>query len=338
MIHGPSGLLAAHPPGERPVFKPSQRQLLWRNGAQAMVFSGDYPEQLRGPQFDAAWIDEIAKFKEPQKLWDTLNMGLRLGPDPRAIVTTTPRPILFIEQMLRKASEKNSDVVVTRGTTFDNAANLSARFINALKETYGSTGLAQQELYGQIIHRNSHSLWTQERIDRYRVRHIPPLERIVVAVDPAVTHTQRSDETGIIVAGRCAQGNGYVLADHSGVMSPLSWAQVVCDLYDHYQADRIIVEANQGGELTQQMLQQVKPHVPITPVWATRSKKTRAEPVAALYEKGLIFHPYEGLQSLEAQMCSVCQRRQHSPDRVDALVWALTFLFLGTNHIKIWHT
>ena len=338
MVTGESGIMAVSPPTEKPTFVASHRQLTWANGAVATLFSGDCPDQLRGPQFDGAWIDEIAKFKNPETLWNMLNMGLRLGKNPQVIITTTPRNLPFIQKLLADAALDDSEIVVTRGTTFENAKNLAHNFIQSIKKSYGTGGLARQELYGEIIDTRENGLWTFSMIDRHRFKEMPALTTIVVAVDPAVTDGKNSDETGIVVAGKCAAGKGYILEDSSGKMPALEWAKKICALYHKYAADRIVVEVNQGGDLVRSLIRQVDTTIPIREVRATRGKLTRAEPVLALYDQGLIYHPQAGLERLENQMTAMSGVAfgKGSPDRVDALVWGLTDLFLNQRGARIW--
>jgi phage terminase large subunit-like protein len=222
MIEGESGLLAVHPHTECPLFEPSKRRLMWGNGAVATLYSAENPEKLRGPQFDCAWIDELAKFRMPEKIWEQLHFSLRLGTAPKIIITTTPRSVPLFKKLL---SQENKGVVITRGNTFENAENLSADFIASVKEKYEGTRLGQQELYGEMLTVVEGALWTYERLDAHRIREIPKLKRIVIAVDPAVTHHEKSDETGIIVAGITESGLACVLEDLSGKYSPAGWAR-----------------------------------------------------------------------------------------------------------------
>jgi phage terminase large subunit-like protein len=325
MIEGESGLLKISPPQECPIYEPSKRQLTWPNGAIAIAYSADAYEQLRGPQFDCAWVDELAKFYHQDKAWDQLMMGLRLGKNPRVIVTTTPRPTALLKQMIHDPS-----TVLSRGTTFDNATNLSQNFIESVQKRYGHTIFGRQEISGEMVEEQAHALWKTSWIT-YKMPP-PHLHRIIVSIDPAVSYKAQSDETGIIVAGLCEENHVYVLADYSGRYEPNHWIQHSVKAYETHQADRIIAEINNGGDLVESLLRNTHPHISYKGVRATRDKYCRAEPVAALYSQGKIFHAQPFCQ-LEAQMLSYDPRSSKSPDRMDALVWAVTELLL-TQHPK----
>jgi predicted phage terminase large subunit-like protein len=338
MVDGPSGILSLyeedHP--NRPKFEVSRRRLVWPSGAVAEIYGGDTPERLRGPQFDLVWIDELAKFRKPTELMEQVEFCLRLGENPRIIITTTPKAISLIEELL---AEEGKGVVVSKGTTFDNQANLSKRFIEKVQKMFSETRLGAQELYGEVLSEREGALWKRDMIDHKK----PPGEswkRIVVAVDPAVTNHDQSDETGIIVAAQAPDGTCFVLDDLSGKFSVSDWTQRVINAFKEYKADRVVVESNKGGDLVQQMLKSYDAHIPIKSVRATRGKITRAEPVAALYEQGKVKHarPYI---NLEKQMCEyVAGTSQKSPDRMDALVWGLTDLVLAKEADfgpKIWN-
>ncbi len=316
MIEGASGLLAVSPPHEGLVYEPSKRQLTWPCGAVAMGYSASAPQQLRGPQFDAAWVDELAKFDQDQEAWDQLMMGLRLGINPRVIVTTTPRPTALMKQLLTRC-----DVVVTRGTTWDNASNLPKNYTEMLQSRYAGTALGAQELDGLMLENQGNGLWQQGMI----VHGPTPKElvRIVVAIDPAVSAHETSAETGIIVAGRDEAGMGYVLEDLSGRFSATQWVHKAVEAYQRHRADRVIAEVNNGGDMVRQVLHSLFPNVPYSPVYATRSKNARAEPIAALYEQKRIIH-CAYFHQLEHQMM---QHSRTLSDRMDALVWALHALF-----------
>lgn len=326
MVEGVSGLLAVHPPSARPCFEPSKRQLRWANGALAQLFSAEDPESLRGPQFTAAWCDELAKWRRPQETWDMLQFGLRLGAAPRQVVTTTPRPIPLIKALLTDAR-----TAVTRVATAANAANLAPSFLDAIVGRYRGTRLGRQELEAELLEDRPDALWPRGVIERHRAAAPPPLVRIVVAVDPPASSGPRADACGIIVAGLGADGRAYVLADATlqGVR-PLDWARAAIAAYRRFEADRIVVEVNQGGELVETVLRQVDVGVPVRSVRAMRGKVLRAEPVAALYERGCVSH-VGVLPALEDEMCDFGLDGLSgggSPDRVDALVWALTDLCL----------
>ena len=334
MVEGPSGLLNIYPPKERPLYEPTKRSLTWPNGAIATCYSADTYEQLRGPQYDAAWIDELAKFHYDQQLWDQLTFGLRLGSHPRIIITTTPRPNKLLKKIL-----KSSDVVVTRGTTFENAQNLAAPFLSYIKENYESTRLGRQELYAELLEETEGALWTPQLIERARDSYLPQaLKRLIIAVDPAVTQHKSSDETGIIVAGITDEGIGVVLEDLSMKGSPNQWICKVIETYKRLNADRIVAEVNNGGDLIEQLLRTYEASLSYKALRATRGKVMRAEPIAALYEQGKVWHA-ASFPQLEEQLCTYvpCASTQ-SPDRLDALVWALTELMFSCHiRFKAWY-
>lgn len=328
MVEGTSGLLAIHRDDERPHFESSKQQLTWPNGSIAQIFSAEDPDSLRGPQFDAAWCDEIAKWREADHVWDMLQFGLRLGQAPQVVVTTTPRPIALIGRLMGDSAS-----VVTRSATSDNAANLAPSFVDEMTRRYAGTILGRQELLGEIIADQSGSLWRRDWIETSRVRSAPELSRIVVALDPPVTSTSRSDACGMVVAGLGPDGRAYVLADRTlQGREPHVWARAAIALYQDYRADRIVAEVNQGGDLVMSVLRQIDDTVPIKKVHATRGKWLRAEPVAALYAEGRIAH-VGTFDLLEDQMCCFGADGMpggRSPDRLDALVWAITDLMLSS--------
>jgi len=333
MIEGSSGLLAVHPPLERPLYEPSKRQVTWPNGALATCFSAEAYEQLRGPQFDGAWVDELAKFREGEKVWDQLMFGLRLGRNPRVIVTTTPRPTKLLKSLI-----KHPDVIVTKGSTFDNAKNLAKPFLDYIRRQYEKNWLGRQELYADMIEVHQGSLWTPSLLERARSAYQEvPLQRLVIAIDPAVSHGAQSDETGIIAAGITADGIGVVLEDLSLKGPPTQWIQRAIEAYHRLKADRIVAEVNMGGELVEQLLRSYDESISYKAVRATRGKAIRAEPIAALYERGKVWHATY-LSELEEQLCSyVPGVSGKSPDRLDALVWALTdLMLLSPPRAKIW--
>jgi predicted phage terminase large subunit-like protein len=326
MIEGESGLLAIGPAGERPVYEPSLHRLTWPNGAVAMTFSADEPNRLRGPQHDLAWCDELAAWRYPAA-WDMLMFGLRLGEDPRAVVTTTPRPIKLIRDLLT-----DPKVATTRGRTVENQANLAPAFLDQIVRRYQGTRLGRQELDAELLEDVPNALWQRGLVEAARTAVVPDLIRIVVAIDPAATSGEQADETGIIVAGRDAAGLGYVLADASGHYAPAEWARAAIVAYAAHRADRIVGEVNNGGEMVEAMLRMIAPDVPFRAVRASRGKAARAEPVAALYEQGRIRH-LGAFPRLEDQMCAFTPDFDraiagYSPDRVDALVWAITELLI----------
>ena len=318
MIEGNSGLLAVSSPEEKVAYEPSKRQLTWPCGAMAVGYSAHSPQRLRGPQFDAAWIDELAKFEYDQQAWDQLMMALRLGSNPRVIITTTPRPTPLIKQLLER-----NDVFVTRGTTWDNASNLPKAYLEMLNDRYTGTAFAAQELQGLVMENQEKGLWKRDMI----VHQNKPksLVRIVVAIDPAVSEQHNKAETGIVVAGMDDQGMGYVLDDCSGRFSATEWIKTAVSAYENHRADRIIAEINNGGDMVQHLLHSLFPNVPYQSVYATRSKRARAEPIAALYEQKRIVHCGH-FHQLEEQMLAASSPLS---DRMDALVWALYSLFFS---------
>lgn len=328
MVEGESGILATASPWCRPEYEPSKRKLTWPNGTLAFTFSSEEADRLRGPQFAAAWADELAAWNEPQASWDMLQFGLRLGTHPRWLVTTTPKPIrLFKELMAREGR----DVVVTRGSTYENAANLAGPFLEAIRARYEGTRLGRQELNAELLEDTPGALWSMSAIERGRVAAPPHLNRIVVAIDPAVKSTEGSDETGIVVAGIAADQHVYVLDDISGRYTPDEWARKAVGAYHRWSADRIVGEVNNGGEMIGNTLRSVERNIPFSAVHATRGKAVRAEPVSALYEQGKVHHVGTGLAQLEDQLCAFTSdfdrsRAGYSPDRLDALVWAITSL------------
>src|SRR4051794_17814515 len=327
MVEGESGLLSIGPLRQRPHYEPSLHRLTWSNGAVATLFSADEPNRLRGPQHDLAWCDELAAWRYPAA-WDMLMFGLRLGQDPRCVVTTTPRPIKLLRELIA-----DPKVVVTRGRTEENARNLAPAFLEQIVRRYQGTRLGRQELDGELLDDMPGALWTHALIDAARVTDAPDLARIVVAIDPAVSSHEGADETGIVVAGSDRDGHGYVLADASGRYAPAEWARAAIAAYREHGADRIVAEVNNGGEMVEATLRVIDPSVPFTAVHASRGKVARAEPVAALYEQGRVHH-LGALPLLEDQMCAFTasfdrNAAGYSPDRVDALVWALTELLLA---------
>lgn len=334
MVEGVSGLLAVHGKSERPDWQPSRRRLVWPNGAVAQVFSAEDPESLRGPQFDAAWGDELAKWRYAESCWDMLQFGLRLGQQPRQVVTTTPRPIPLLRQLM-----KDQRTVQSHAPTRANVANLAPGFLDAIVARYNGTRLGRQELDGELIEDRPDALWNREQLDRLRVDVMPELERIVIAVDPPATSTKGADACGIVAAGLDARGIAYVIKDKSiAEVSPTSWARQAIALFHRLQADALIAEVNQGGEMVSTILHEVDPDIPVKSVRATRGKWLRAEPVSALYEQGRVRH-IGNLPELEDEMCDFGLdglSSGRSPDRLDALVWALTHLCLkGQQNPKV---
>lgn len=324
MVEGESGILAISPPTWRPLYEPSKRRITWPNGAIATTYSADEPDRLRGPQHDGAWADELAAWRYPDA-WDMLQFGLRLGDAPRVVVTTTPRPVPILRELLQdKAS------AVTRGSTYDNRGNLAPTFLARMLAKYEGTRLGRQELYAELLDDTPGALWTRGRVEALRLRRVPEgvrLIRVVVAVDPEASSAEGAAETGIIAAGLGDDGHGYILDDASIRGSPNEWASAAVTLYYKSNADRIVAEQNNGGEMVESTIRTVDRLVSYRAVYASRGKATRAEPVAALYEQGKIHH-IGMFATLEDQMCSWVPG-QTSPDRMDALVWAITDLMLG---------
>jgi phage terminase large subunit-like protein len=333
MVEGDSGILRVHARGERPAWSPSLRKLEWRNGAVAHVFSAEDPDSLRGPQFEAAWCDELAKWRHVEETWDMLQFGLRLGPHPREIVTTTPRPIPLLRRLL-----EDPRVAVSRARTADNAANLSPVFLDGVVGRYAGTRQGRQELEGEMIEDRPDALWSREAIEKLRVMKAPPLARIVVAVDPPASSGRGADACGIVAAGVDEAGLGYVVegATASG-LSPERWAGRAIGVYRKLQADALVVEAKQGGEMVEAVRRQVDPAVPVTRVHARRGKYVRAEPVSTLYEQARVRHA-GGFPELEDEMCDFGPdglSNGRSPDRLDALVWALHHLMLDAREPRV---
>ncbi len=332
MVEGESGLLQISPPWQRPRYEPSKRKLTWPNGAYALAFSSHEPERLRGPQFDTAWCDELASWKYARQTWDNLQFTLRLGNDPRCAVTTTPKPIALLREL-----KGRDDVRVTTGSTYENRANLPEEYIENIRRRYEGTRTGRQEIYAELLDESEDALWKRDWIEEARVRSAPELSRIVVSVDPAVSSRTSSDETGIIVAGADEDGHAYVLEDASGRMSPDGWARRAIAMLDKYGADRIIGESNNGGDLVEHTIRTAYESrvIPYKSVHASRGKYARAEPVSALYEQGKVHH-VGGLDALEDQMCMWTPGAEGSPDRMDALVWAVTELLLNRTGLWLW--
>lgn len=331
MVEGESGILTVSPPWFRPRYEPSKRRLTWPNGVIATTYSADEPGQLRGPQHHYAWGDEPAKWRYPDT-WDQLQMGLRLGDHPQAVLTTTPRPTPLIKEWVADALGPNPTFALTRGTTYENRGNLAPSFLDTILRKYQGTRLGRQELEAEILDDAPGALWKRaEHIDAHRVV-TPPCElvRIVVAVDPSVRADSPGACTGIVAAGLGVDGQGYVLADGSLVQpTPVEWANATITLFHLHRADRVIGEVNNGGDLVEANLRSVDAMIPYKGIHASRGKQTRAEPVASLYEQGRVHH-VGSLPLLEDEMCQWEPGvSTWSPNRLDALVWALTELMLG---------
>lgn len=328
LVEGESGILAVHPPDFRPQYEPSKRRLTWPNGVIATLYNATEPDQLRGPQFDASWSDELAKWQYVRETWDMLQFGLRLGERPQQIITTTPRPIQVLKEII-----ESPNTMVTRGSTYENKGNLAPSFLVRIVDRYQGTRLGRQELEAEILDDNPNALWTRGMIEASFVKEHPQLARVVVAIDPSGTSGKdedAGDDIGIIVAGRGTDGNCYVLADGTCNESPAGWGKAAVDLYTKYAADRIVGERNFGGAMVEHVIRTVNPSVSYKEVTASRGKWLRAEPVAALYEQGKIKH-VGGFAKLEDEMCLFGPdglADGQSPNRLDALVWAITELAL----------
>jgi len=322
---GVSGILKFLPPdcllhGRGKGYNASASEINLYNGSKIMGFSATEPDRLRGPQFHRAWCDELAAWQYPDT-FDQLMFGLRLGQNPQCVITTTPKPTPLIKNLL-----KRTNIVITRGSTFENEDNLAPAAIQQLKEKYENTRLGRQELFAEVLDDSEGALWTYKMIDDCKIMQseIPEMQRIIVALDPAVTSNVESDETGIIVAGKGVDGRYYVIEDKSGKMSPDAWGRLAINLYYEHQADRIVAEVNNGGDLVERLIRTIDTDVPYTPVHAARGKLVRAEPIAALYEQKKVTH-LQTFDVLEEQMTTYVGGNK-SPDRMDALVWAITEL------------
>jgi phage terminase large subunit-like protein len=321
-IEGESGLRAVLPHQCIDAWNRSLGELVLTNETRFKLFGAEEPDRLRGPQHHRAWCDELGAWRYPET-WDQLLFGLRLGESPRVVVTTTPKPTVLIRSLA-----KNARTLVTRGSTFDNAANLAPSALAQLREKYEGTRLGRQELNAEILEEAEGALWNRGMIERARCKATPQMKRIVVGVDPAVTAKAESNLTGIVAAGVGQDGRGYVMADGSGRFSPDGWAKKAVALFTSLRADRFIAEGNQGGDMVRHTITSVMPNAPVTIVHASRGKQARAEPIAALYEQNKIGH-CSVFPELEDQMCTwEPLGDMPSPDRIDALVWALTALML----------
>jgi phage terminase large subunit-like protein len=328
-VEGDSGILAVlERRGRRAdaTWNRSLGEVILTNGSRIKLFSGDEPERLRGPQHHGAWCDEPASLRRPDA-WDQLMFGLRLGTKPRTVVTGTPKPVALVRTLVARAGDGSGQVIRTTGATRDNFANLASAAVDELEARYGGTRLGRQELDGELLDDTPGALWTLDLIDLHRVSAAPDLATIVVAVDPAVTYSDASDLTGIVAAGVGHDGDVYVLGDWTSPepVSPERWATRVVDAHDHHAADHVVAETNNGGDLVVSVIHTVDPTVPVRKVTASRGKQVRAEPVAALYEQGRVHH-VGVMAELEDQLTSWTPDAAKSPDRLDALVWAVTDL------------
>ncbi len=337
MVEGESGLLALGKPALRPRYEPSLRRLSWPNGATAQLYSAGEPDALRGGQFSHGWCDEIAKWDQAGNRavasWNNLLLGLRLGERPRLVATTTPRRVALVQRLLAEAADAHNAIHITRGTTMDNAQHLPPAFLESVTRSFGGSALGRQELLGELIEERAGALWSRALLERQRLATgtTPPLNRIVIGVDPPAS--AHGDACGIIVCGQTADGNAIVLADASVARpAPEVWARAVADAAKHWGADRVIAEANQGGAMVESVLRAAAIHLPLRLVHASRGKAARAEPVAALYAAGRVRHAAM-FPALEDELCGLSPGGSYegpgrSPDRADALVWALSELML----------
>jgi predicted phage terminase large subunit-like protein len=326
-------LLSIYSDDERPSVRYKPVRILWPNGALALGYNGTEPDQLRGPEFETAWVDELAKYRYARETWDMLQFTMRAGSDPRTMVTTTPRPIPVLREIV-----KDPLTVVTKGSTFDNASNLPKQFLDKLKERYAGTRLGRQELNAEILDDLPGALWVRDNLETNRKKQAPELTRIVVAIDPSGTggESDDGDEVGIVIAGRGIDKRAYVLADRTCKLSPDGWGRRAVNAYHEFGADRIIAERNFGGAMVRHVIKTIDARVPYKEVTASRGKVVRAEPVAALYEQNRVSH-VGSFPELEDQACLFGPEGyigEGSPDRVDALVWALTELMITPSVIN----
>lgn len=319
-----SSIMKVSPPWFMPKLETTKRRLTWPNGAQAIMYSGDEPDQLRGPQHGFGWLDELAKFKYPHETWNNFSLGLRLGPNPQGIITTTPRPIPVIKDLIADPT-----VIKTTGSTYENIGNLPNSFIRTILGRYEGTRLGAQEIYGSVLGDVDGALWNRDTLEKTRVSRIPEISRIVVAIDPAAGGSAGGGtaETGIVIAGLGVDGHCYILEDASvNTNKPEKWGMQAVAAYNRYSADRIVAEVNQGGEMVRSTLHTIDPNLPVTMIHASKGKYTRAEPISALYSQNRVHH-LGMFADLEDQLCSWVPG-EPSPDRLDALVWAVTEVML----------
>lgn len=337
MIEGESGLLAIAGASDRPRFEPSKRRLTWPNGAVATVFSAEQPEALRGPQHDTAWCDELAKWKYLDRAWDNLQLGLRLGREPRQVITTTPRALASLKAIIAR-----SDTVMTRGTSYDNRANLAPAYFAEIVRRYEGTRFGRQELNAELLEDVQGALWTRAMLDAARLpadAAAPQMARVVVGVDPSGTRGQDDrDSVGIVTAGKGIDGLGYVLADFTCALSPAGWSRRVAEAVSAHKADCVVAEANFGGAMVESVLAAANVGTRVRMVTASRGKIVRAEPIAALYEQGRVRHarPFAELEDQLAALTTDGYVGEGSPDRADAMIWALTELMLQQSTMEPW--
>lgn len=333
LVEGDSGILAIHPKAFRPLYEPSKRRLTWPNGATGILFNATEPDQLRGPQFDAAWCDELAKWRYMRETWDMLAFANRLGTAPKTIITTTPRPVPLLRELLA-----NPKTVTVKGSTRDNLANLAQTFIENVYNLYAGTRLGRQELEAEMLEDTPGALWTRDMLDHCRVRKVPDLQRVIVSIDPSGVRDEseeNKDEIGIVVAGKTGE-NAFVLEDLSLRAGPAQWGAIAVNAYRRHKADAIVAETNFGGAMVEYVIKSIDPSVPVISVSASRGKWIRAEPVSALYAKQMVHH-LGSFPELEDQMClfnGTGYTGGGSPDRADALVWAITNLLLDAKFYR----
>ena len=330
LVEGDSGILAVHPREFRPLYEPSKRRLTWPNGAVATLYNAVEPDQLRGPQHDAALLDELAKWRYARETWDQLQFGMRLGQHPQQVITTTPRPIPLIKEIMAMA-----DCAVSRGSTMDNAGNLAPSFMKAIVDKYAGTRLGRQELDAEILDDVPGALWSRADIDALRVSSMPDLVRVIVAVDPSGTSGDgEGDDVGIVIAGKGVDGHAYVLGDWTCNLSPDGWARRTIEAFDHFKGDKIVAERNFGGAMVESVIRTVRKSAPVVLVNASRGKVARAEPVAALYEQKRVHHcgAFPDLEDQMVMMTPDGYIGEGSPDRADSLVWAISELMLGETY------
>jgi phage terminase large subunit-like protein len=338
MIEGESGILAISPPSDRPNYEPSKRRLTWGNGAMATVYSAEEPNVLRGPQHDTAWCDELAKWKYLEAAWDNLQFGLRLGARPQQVITTTPRALAALKAIIAR-----DDTITTRGTSYDNRANLSSAFITHIIKRYEGTRFGRQEIEAELLDDVAGALWTRAMLDAARLKaNEPPPQmiRVVVGVDPSGTRGEDDDRAlvGIVVAGKGIDGLAYVLTDFSCSLSPAGWGRRVAEAAGAHKADCVVAEGNFGGAMVESVLAAAKVGTRVKIVTASRGKSVRAEPIAALYEQNRVRHA-QALPELEDQLVAFTPEGyvgEGSPDRADAMIWALTELMLERDGEQGW--
>ncbi len=329
-VEGPSGILSIAPNWFRPEYKPSKSKLVWPDGGETLLFTSEKPDRLRGPNLDNAWCDELAAWRYLEETWHMLQLCLRYGDSPQCLVTTTPRPKKILRELMKR---EKLDVAVTRGSTYDNIANLPDRFVSEIISQYKGTRLERQEIYGELLDEFEGALWSYKLLDDCRVFEHPILTRIGVAIDPPISSQEGADLAGIVTGGIAANKEGYVLGDHSLRASPHDWAAKAVMLYHELTADFIVAEKNQGGEMVESTIKSVDSSVNVILVHASKAKITRAEPIAAMYEQRRIHHVGTFAELEDEQCLFLPGEIKKSPDRADALVWLMTELMGGLNRV-----